>query len=194
MQLGSQFGSQNLILTKIVALMDKPETKPHPVNVYNNMCSPAQPKMISKDSQTCNQALTDQATIVNNRIDDVPEPEDTNENVEQILKCTVCSSTLESSTHLDNHMELVHGTTFPQSVQCDHCDVRLPSSEELRKHKALEHAADYIQCPECKFRCQSREQLSDHVTTCHPQPGTSTGGNTPAVIQSSATSTDVSRS
>ena len=73
--------SQNLILAKIVALIDKPEAKTQSVNVYNNTCSPKQPEMFNKDSQTGNEPSTDQATIVNNPMEDVSEPEDTSENV-----------------------------------------------------------------------------------------------------------------
>ena len=163
--------SMNLMMAKIVTLIDQHSPRTQSVNVYNNSCQMYKSGSRDEASQT-NQEPSESPTATLGPSNNI-SAEETIENLEVILQCTVCNKILASQAHLDTHIECVHGQVPLQpavpcgNVVCDFCDAAFPSAGDLENHVSRNHATEFLQCPECMFRFQTKYKLSDHVKICH---------------------------
>ena len=170
--------SIHLILAKLTVLTDQQSSKTQSVYVYNNMQNANKPEVLTKGTQTITVPPGTSAKPEESLFSENEETtaEEIVESVEDVLQCTICNKTLQSSAHLENHIESTHGaagpsekSAKPSTESCDFCDATLSSTEILQEHISKKHATDYLQCPECMLRFQNRDQLRNHVSTCHTQ-------------------------
>ena len=109
---------------------------------------------------------------------------------EDVLTCTLCNISLESTDHLENHLESVHGRASIPTIgsnpeeevsnehdtSCEYCNENFPTSELLKVHVNENHATAYLKCHSCMLRFQTKLLLSTHVKACHePSNGSCTG-------------------
>ena len=74
-----------------------------------------------------------------------------NEGSESILACTLCDKLLDTSAHLDDHMESVHAYTPPYNLNssekkicCEYCAKIVTTMHSLKEHIVRFHQADGI--------------------------------------------------
>ena len=186
--------SLNQIMTKLAILTDQQMVKTQSVNVYNNLHHPNKPDALNKGTQT----IIELTRPSNKPEEALPSNsgrttiEESVENVEIVLQCTLCGKTLQSNAHLENHIESVHAAGPSHQLvvtTCNFCDVTLSSTEKLHEHISQNHPTGYLQCPGCMLRFQDSDQLSNHVSTCHTQqmPGNSTWTRTQTIARQSST-------
>ena len=151
--------------------------------MYNNTCSHQKATLTDKSCQTFAGDIEDTQTDTAQEV--LMESED-------ILTCTLCSKTFESTDHLEAHLETVHDqashspTTDSSSEKevnedmhdrtCDYCDDNFLSPILLQEHISERHAIAYLQCHSCMLRFQTKLQLRTHVKTCHEPPSGSITG------------------
>ena len=166
--------SMNLVLAKIVTMIDQLSPRTQSVNVYNNSCQNHKSDSRDEASQTTQEPSKYPTTATidpSNNNSNIAE--ETVEDHEVILQCTVCNKILSSQAHLDSHIECVHGQVPPKpatpadNMACDFCDAAFLSAGDLDNHISRKHATEFLQCPGCMFRFQSKSKLSDHVKICH---------------------------
>jgi uncharacterized C2H2 Zn-finger protein len=148
----------NLLLAKLTTVTNQSATKTQSVNVYNNACHHQKPEMASKHTQTIeSSSIRDKPTDAH--IETASSQTTWNneeDHAEAVLQCTICNKTLETSAHLDSHIESVHGYLSPVpasvSVSCASCDARFPSSKELQHHMLQKHTSLNPSCPDCNLK------------------------------------------
>ena len=111
---------------------------------------------------------------------------------ENVLTCTICGRTFDSSLLLDRHIETNHnessrnfhcqqsGTTDETEIElvepvkesCDKCSLSFTSLEHLREHKETLHVAEPLNCKLCAYMCKSKSHLNYHVAACHKDDST----------------------
>ena len=166
--------SLNLLMTKLALLTDQSSAHNQSVNVYNNACHLQKPEIVNKTTQTVES------------MDAYDKSGDKqNDFVEDVLKCTICNKTFETSTHLEDHIETAHSQL--SLLSCCSCDARFSSTKQLEEHISQRHVPLSLPCPDCAMKFKNTLQLSDHVNTHHAQ-------NAAASAQSETLPTDSSAS
>ena len=106
-------------MTKLALLTDQSSGHNQSVNVYNNACHLKKPEITNKTTQTI------ESLNANAKSDD-----ELIEFVEEVLKCTICNKTFDSSTHLEDHIEAAHGQL--SLLSCCSCDAKFPNAMQLQ--------------------------------------------------------------
>ena len=173
-----ELATVKLLLTKLSTFPDNLAEKSQAVNIYNNTCMHQKPTLIDKSCQTLEDDVEDAQAVA-------PAHEVSMES-EDILKCTICNKSLDSTAHLEEHFETAHdqpscASVVPQTTDrrsgkevheiiCDHCDENFLSSLLLQEHISARHSTAYLQCQSCMLRFQTRTQLRTHVKAYHEPP------------------------
>ena len=82
--------------------------------------------MINKDTQTSNQSCSDsdQNSILTESMETNDHEE--SEEIETVLQCTICNSSLKTSSELDDHIESVHA---PAPASSDPVSASTPTTD-----------------------------------------------------------------
>ena len=183
-QMSNLIQNLNLLLTRLSGISEcfSNQTKTPAVNVYTFPCCPPHKNPVS-DSATQTTKDGDHVPL-SKRTAPLAEdcshgeaPQDLSTHSEEILTCTVCNGTHQSSTQLDEHMEFAHDCHLhppagrPESEvngeSCDYCSNVFPTQELLQVHISINHATDYIHCNSCMLRFQTKQKQEEHAQACH---------------------------